>query len=238
VTGDPSAEITADHGGLTATQHSGESTNATADDAARVDAPAPANADRATTNGHTEASPAPVVEESPAEPVAEAAPVVEESPAEPVAEAAPVAEKSPAEPVTEAALAEPVAEAAPVVEESPAEPVAEAAPVVEASPATDATVAEAPPAVDAPPVVTPDTERPAVGPKILGVAQPPKPLPTVKATLPTRKRRRRPSAAERHRRAFFSALTDLRRGGQPAAAPAEAQAGETPEAPAAESPAA
>jgi transcription termination factor Rho len=69
-------------------------------------------------------------------------------------------------------------------------------------------------------------ERPAVGPRILGVAAEPKPLPTVKATLPTRKRRRRPSAAERHRRAFFSALTDLRRSGTMpvASAPADEQA--------------
>ncbi|MDQ3722816.1 MAG: hypothetical protein M3376_07080, partial [Actinomycetota bacterium] len=81
-------------------------------------------------------------------------------------------------------------------------------PAAAATPAAEAPVAETA-AADAP-SVTPDTKRPAVGPKILGVAADPKPLPTVKAVLPTRKRRRRPSAAERHRRAFFSALTDLR----------------------------
>jgi translation initiation factor IF-2 len=85
-----------------------------------------------------------------------------------------------------------------------------------------------------------------VGPKILGIAEPVKPLPTVKAAAPVRKRRRRPSAAERHRRAFFSALTDLRRGA-PAATPAPdaqaedapaAEAPATPDAEAAEQPAA
>ena len=83
-------------------------------------------------------------------------------------------------------------------------------------------VASEQPSPESRPGITPDTERPAVGPKILGVAEPPKPLPTVKASLPTRKRRRRPSAAERHRRAFFSALTELRRG----TAPPEPQASE------------
>jgi len=61
--------------------------------------------------------------------------------------------------------------------------------------------------------ITPDVEKPAFGPRILGVAEPVKPLPPKKAAAPARKRRRRPSAAERHRRAFFAALTDLRRGG-------------------------
>jgi hypothetical protein len=66
--------------------------------------------------------------------------------------------------------------------------------------------------------VLPDIERPAVGPRILGVAEEPKPLPSSKLAPAPRKRRRRLSAAERHRRAFFSALTDLRRGGTPAQA--------------------
>ena len=78
-------------------------------------------------------------------------------------------------------------------------------------------------------MIAPDTEKPAVGPKILGIAEPVKPLPAVKAAAPARKRRRRPSAAERHRRAFFSALTDLRRGGAPKAS-AQPQAAETGEA--------
>jgi hypothetical protein len=93
-------------------------------------------------------------------------------------------------------------------------------PVAAEQPVAVEPVAAEQPSAEAPPAVTPDTERPAVGPKILGVAEPPKPLPTVKATLPTRKRRRRPSAAERHRRAFFSALTELRRGTAPAEHPA------------------
>jgi hypothetical protein len=79
--------------------------------------------------------------------------------------------------------------------------------------------------VRTPGAIAPDAERPAVGPKILGIAEPVKPLPSVKAAVPVRKRRRRPSAAERHRRAFFSALTDLRRGAAPAeSAPADPQA--------------
>ncbi|HWC28197.1 MAG TPA: hypothetical protein VG474_16525 [Solirubrobacteraceae bacterium] len=96
------------------------------------------------------------------------------------------------------------------MEPTPADAPAVEAPAAEA-PAADQPAAEAPSA-DAS-AITPDAERPAVGPRILGVAAEPKPLPTVKASLPTRKRRRRVSAAERHRRAFFSALTDLRRGG-------------------------
>ncbi|HEV2057916.1 MAG TPA: hypothetical protein VGR11_01080, partial [Solirubrobacteraceae bacterium] len=112
----------------------------------------------------------------------------------------------------------------PTIEETPdvsAPPNAEAASeaALPEAPAAEAPAAEAP-------AVTPDAERPAVGPKILGVAADPKPLPTVKAALPTRKRRRRPSAAERHRRAFFSALTDLRRGGNAGTQQATAPDGE------------
>jgi hypothetical protein len=112
------------------------------------------------------------------------------------------------------------APAAPDPLPSRASPSADAA--VAAEPATGGTVAEARAATGpSAAVIAPDAERPAVGPKILGIAEPVKPLPSVKAAVPARKRRRRPSAAERHRRAFFSALTDLRRG---ATAPAESTA--------------
>jgi hypothetical protein len=206
-------------------------------------------------------------------PAAAAEPVVAREPsaaAEPVVAAEPSAA---AEPVV---AAEPSAAAEPVVA---AEPSAAAEPVVAAEPSAGADALPEQPARDGAVVdepgapasaaaqegsgpstpsiaVTPDVERPAVGPRILGVAAEPKPLPTVKATLPTRKRRRRPSAAERHRRAFFSALTELRRGGtMPTAAPAGqdaarggesapaeagaigADAAEAPAAPAAEAPA-
>jgi hypothetical protein len=74
-----------------------------------------------------------------------------------------------------------------------------------------------------------DIERPAVGPRILGVAEEPKPLPSSKLAPPPRKRRRRLSAAERHRRAFFSALTDLRRGaGATQAVPQDTEAPSEP----------
>ena len=198
----------------------GESTAAQAADASR-DVAVPAAEGETGTNGHNGQT-------------AETPPAAADTPvAEAIAEA-----PAPAAPAKEPAAEAPAGEA----------PAAQA-PAAE-TPAPDAVVdapAPAPPAGDAPAetpavAVTPDAERPAVGPRILGVAAEPKPLPTVKATLPKPKRRRRPSAAERHRRAFFSALTDLRRGGtMPAAAPAEqdAPADETApaEATAAESPA-
>jgi len=92
------------------------------------------------------------------------------------------------------------------------------------------------PATDRPPLtITPDVEKPAFGPRILGIAEPVKPLPPSKPA-PVRKRRRRPSAGERHRRAFFSALTELRRSGK---APSEAvPAGESSAAEAQSAPAA
>jgi len=112
-------------------------------------------------------------------------------------------------PGAEPAAVDPVADQAAVVDETPAgsdslEPVADAA---------DTNAPAQAPADHPPPPVTPDVEKPAFGPRILGVAEPVKPLPSKKAAAPARKRRRRPSAAERHRRAFFAALTDLRRGG-------------------------
>jgi len=128
----------------------------------------------------------------------------------------------------------------PGTEPSPVDPGADQAPVVDDAPATSGSVetaadaagpdAPAEPGADRPPLpITPDVEKPAFGPRILGVAEPVKPLPSKKAAAPARKRRRRPSAAERHRRAFFAALTDLRRGGsgeleaEPAPAPEAAE---------------
>ena len=222
----------------------GESTTAQAADASR-DVAAPAAEGETGTNGNngqTAETPPGAAETPVAEAVAEApAPAAPaEQPAAEEPAAAPAAEEPAAAPAAEAPAAEAPAAVTPAAEAPAAE-----------TPAPDA-VADAPapaPPGDAPAetpavAVTPDAERPAVGPRILGVAAEPKPLPTVKATLPKPKRRRRPSAAERHRRAFFSALTDLRRGGtMPTAAPAEqaASADETApaeaEATAAESPA-
>jgi hypothetical protein len=208
--------MTADLGGQTALEPNGESTTAQAA-AAPGDDFAPASGTEATpvpeSNGQSEAAPA-VTAEPIADAVAEAP-----APAAPVAEPASAAAETPAPAEPAAAPEQAVAaESAAAAEAPAAEQPAAAEPsspppagdaVAEAPAAADATAEPAPPAV----AVTPDVERPAVGPRILGVAAEPKPLPTVKATLPTRKRRRRPSAAERHRRAFFSALTELRRGG-------------------------
>ena len=130
-------------------------------------------------------------------------------------------------PDAEPAAIDPVVDQATVVEDAPAEPGS-----VEA--AADAAVTDAPaePSADRrPPPITPDVEQPAFGPRILGVAEPVKPLPSKKAAAPARKRRRRPSAAERHRRAFFAALTDLRRGGsetEPVPAPEAAEEAQPP----------
>ena len=132
-------------------------------------------------------------------------------------------------PGTEPSMADPGADQDPVADQAPA-----TSGSVEA--AADAAGADAPAesSADRPPLpITPDVEKPAFGPRILGVAEPVKPLPSKKAAAPARKRRRRPSAAERHRRAFFAALTDLRRGGsgeveaEPASA-AEAAEGTQP----------
>jgi hypothetical protein len=189
--------MTAEPDGRTAIQSKEASGPAYAEDEPRADVAPSESADRVASNGNGEAH-------APPEPPAAQAASSEPAADEPVASAAePAAAEQPV-------AVEPVAAEQPVA----VEPVAAEQPV-----AVEPVAAEEPSA-EAPPAVTPDTERPAVGPKILGVAEPPKPLPTVKATLPTRKRRRRPSAAERHRRAFFSALTELRRGTAPAEQPA------------------
>jgi hypothetical protein len=137
--------------------------------------------------------------------------------------------------------------AAPAAPEAPAAVAPGAAPADAAPADTAPTEAAEPepaaPSADSPPLtITPDVEKPAFGPRILGVAEPVKPLPPSKPA-PARKRRRRPSAAERHRRAFFSALTELRRSGKiTAEAPADAETAPAadevvaPEAPAAEAP--
>ena len=86
-----------------------------------------------------------------------------------------------------------------------------------------------------PSVVTPDTETPRVGPKIVGMAEEkPPPIAVIKRLQdPRRPRRKRPNAAEKHRRAFFARLNELR-GSRPAAPKQEAPAAEA--APAEEQP--
>ena len=69
--------------------------------------------------------------------------------------------------------------------------------------------AEAPQSQAAPPI---DTEQPRVGPKIVGMAEEkPPPIAVIKRLQdPRRPRRKRPNAAEKHRRAFFARLNELR----------------------------
>ncbi|MEJ7797578.1 MAG: hypothetical protein WKF42_03690 [Solirubrobacteraceae bacterium] len=196
MTGDSLAETTAEDHGQTAIQTPQESLTAPAETASSVGAAQPATPADAASHADTNGSPGPVVESLAApQPAAEV-----DTPA-----AAPEAEAQ-----LDADAPEPEV---PVVAEPPRD-VAE--PVTEAPSADEPTAA-----VTAAPAIAPDAEKPAVGPRILGIAEPVKPLPTVKAAAPARKRRRRPSAPERHRRAFFSALTDLRRG---TAVPADAAA--------------
>src|SRR4051812_24797905 len=81
-----------------------------------------------------------------------------------------------------------------------------------------------------------DDGKPALGPVIVGVAKDPPPRPPApQRERPQRPRRRRLSAAEKHRRAFFARLSELRRAAQsgeelPEDETAEAS-GEQPEAP-------
>jgi hypothetical protein len=65
------------------------------------------------------------------------------------------------------------------------------------------------PQPEAPPI---DTETPRVGPKIVGMAEEkPPPVAVIKRLQdPRRPRRKRPNAAEKHRRAFFARLNELR----------------------------
>jgi hypothetical protein len=96
---------------------------------------------------------------------------------------------------------------------APQEPVAqEAAPAeADARPTEPAPEDEAPPAAEAAQVEI-DTETPRVGPKIVGIAEEkPPPIAVIKRLQdPRRPRRKRPNAAEKHRRAFFAKLNEFR----------------------------
>jgi hypothetical protein len=118
------------------------------------------------------------------------------------AETPPQADAPAAEP--EAPAAEPEAPAA-----EPEAPVAQE----EERPVDPPAEAEAPPAeAQAPPPPPIDTEQPRVGPKIVGIAEEkPPPIAVIKRLQdPRRPRRKRPNAAEKHRRAFFARLNELR----------------------------
>src|SRR5207237_1927906 len=112
----------------------------------------------------------------------------------------------------------------------------------EEQPVDPAPEAEAQQQPEAPPI---DTETPRVGPKIVGMAEEkPPPIAVIKRLQdPRRPRRKRPNAAEKHRRAFFARLNELR-GSRPAppkqeAPPAEkAPPAQEPQAEAAEAEAA
>src|SRR3954452_9892077 len=90
-------------------------------------------------------------------------------------------------------------------EEAPAPETADPpVPEPEAPPEPSEAQAPAPPPID--------TEMPRVGPKIVGMAEEkPPPIAVIKRLQdPRRPRRKRPNAAEKHRRAFFARLNELR----------------------------
>src|SRR5689334_19204708 len=150
-------------------------------------------------------------------PVEAETPPAEPEPApEPEATPEPEAAAEPEKPQAEVAP-EPEAASgpeAPAEEPPPIDPPAEAeAPPADAPPADDPP-AEAEAAPPPPPI---DTEQPRVGPKIVGIAEEkPPPIAVIKRLQdPRRPRRKRPNAAEKHRRAFFARLNELR-GSRPA----------------------
>ena len=133
----------------------------------------------------------------------------EARPTEPPVEAeAPEATQASEQPEPAAAPQDPAPEAAAEAQERPTEP-----PVEAEAPEAEPTEAQAAP-VEAPPI---DTETPRVGPKIVGMAEEkPPPIAVIKRLQdPRRPRRKRPNAAEKHRRAFFARLNELR-GSRPA----------------------
>ena len=136
----------------------------------------------------------------------------------PEAEAATAEAVPPVENPTEAAPAEAVPPVENPTEAAPAE--ADAPAVDEARPTDPPPEAEAPARPEMPPI---DTETPRVGPKIVGMAEDkPPPIAVIKRLQdPRRPRRKRPNAAEKHRRAFFARLNELR-GSRPAPAKQEA----------------
>lgn len=108
-------------------------------------------------------------------------------------------------------------------DDTPAEPPAAAdEPPVEAPTTADEPAAEEPSEARA---EEPPQQRPAVGPRIIGMAPEPPAPPSARAAE-RRPRRRRPTAAERHRRAFFARLTELRDAAREQQPPAGDAAGE------------
>jgi hypothetical protein len=226
------AEMTAEIDGQTGTQPATMSDTAPTADASSAQAPASMHVNDESAIGDTDAGTSVAPGSGAQLPAAETVDTGAPPASPPSADASPAAgpATSEASDAPTASVSEAAAEAVDVESTPDSAAPSDSAPTSDAPAATSdapAATSDAPaatpdaPAAEAaaaPAAITPDAERPAVGPKILGVAADPKPLPAVKATLPTRKRRRRPSASERHRRAFFSALTDLRRGGPAATA--------------------
>ena len=135
-------------------------------------------------------APAPAADAAPtqAPPGESVAPTPDAAPAEaPAAGTTPAADSAPAE--------APAAGTTPAADSGPAE-----APAAEATPAADS-AASTPPAEGAAPAPSGDA-KPADA----------KGKPEGKPGRPPRPKRRRPSAAERHRRAFYSRLTEIRKG--------------------------
>jgi hypothetical protein len=148
-------------------------------------------------------------------------------------------ETRPAEPPAEAEAPETPEPEQPAAEPEQPAPEPEQPGVEEARPTDPAPEEEAPPAAEAAPTaqtptVTPDTEQPRVGPKIVGMAEEkPPPIAVIKRLQdPRRPRRKRPNAAEKHRRAFFARLSELR-GSRPSPPKQEAPTAEAPAAEAA-----
>ena len=168
------------------------------------DVPLPAEA--AATEAATEEAPKPA--EAPASTPAEDAPTAE-TPA--------AAEGTPADPTPAAA------------EAPPAEP--EATPPAEAPPAEATPAAEGAAGGAAPAPAPSKPEGAPPGPVIVGgtPTEGGAPVETGKPARPPRPKRRRPSAAERHRRAFYSRLTEVRKGDTaPVQPPTPAPAPEAP----------
>jgi hypothetical protein len=155
-------------------------------------------------------------EEAPAEPEAPAEAAAEEPAAtDPPAETeTPPAEEAPSD--AQGSVPSASSEAPAAEEPGPTDPPAEA----EAPPAEEASDAQGSvpsassetPAAEAPAPPPIDTEQPRVGPKIVGIAEEkPPPIAVIKRLQdPRRPRRKRPNAAEKHRRAFFARLNELR----------------------------
>jgi hypothetical protein len=159
--------------------------------------------------------------ESP-QPDTEPAPADGAPPEEAVSEAATPPDGEASTPPEAATPAEP--EGQPAVAEQP--PAAAQAAVAEQPPAAaQAAVAEQPAAAE--PSASTDTPAPAEG------AAPAEGQPAAARERPgEQRRRRRPSAADRHRRAFYARLTEVRKQGDAAPAPGDPTEGDAAPAPA------